>query len=975
MKTSTLTSELAEGFRNTWKNDILAGFLVFLIALPLCLGISMASGFPPVSGIFTAIIGGLIVSFFKASNLAIKGPAAGLIVIALGAVEELGKGDAFLGYKLALACIVIAGLLQIVFGLVKSGVLADFFPSAAVHGMLAAIGIIIASKQIHTLLGVKPAGKEILDLIMEIPTSIMNMNPEVAIIGALSLVILFGLPLIKHPFIKRIPPPMVVLLLAIPLGQLFDLTHEHTYLFLNNHEYTIGPKFLVTLPSSLLSAVTMPNFSQAFSGTSIKYIVMFALVGSLESLLSSKAVDTLDPWHRKSNMNRDLVGVGVGNTLAGMIGGLPMISEIVRSSANINNGARTWWSNVFHGAFLLIFVAFFPALIHQIPLAALAAMLIYTGVRLASPKEFYATYKIGKEQLLIFVTTIVVTLATDLLVGIATGIIVKFIMHFVNGLPAKYMFKPLFTVTKNQETYTVEVFHSAVFSNYIKFKKSLDALPRGANIIIDFSNTTLVDHTVMENLHRYQHEYELQNGTFTCVGFTHHEPFSQHALAARKKKRTAIPTAIVFLCILILGTVEQSKAVDGALVLPLKSDTSTYLKATVMAQVWGRYSDNNPGSTLYNYNLPTTYDIGLRRVRMQLFGKIAPQVFFYTQIGINNFNDVSARKTPIFFHDVVAEFQPTDRVVHFGMGLTGWTGYARFSSPSVTTFMGYDAPLFEQTTNDANDQFLRKLSMYAKGKVGNLDYRLVVSHPFAIQNSSIVGPLSTHTEYSAKPANLQTSGYFSYEFFDNESNVIPYTVGTYLGKKTVVNLGAGFQHQQGAFWRTQQAANGVDTVYEDMNNYAVDMFLDMPVGNDGAAVSSYLVAAHTGMGNDYLRSSGVMNPANGITGATIISGAGNAMPSLGTGTVLFGQLGYLLPTSVLGTSAGRIMPYIMYSHSQFVRLKEAVQFFDLGVQYFFNGHQSKVALDYQNRPVFDTTSLLVAEHKSQVVLMFQTAIL
>jgi MFS superfamily sulfate permease-like transporter len=524
------------GLKENWKADLLSGFLVFLIALPLCLGISMASGFPPVSGIFTAIIGGVLVSFFGGSNLTIKGPAAGLIVIALGAVEELGNGNPMQGYKLALAAIVVAGILQVLFGVLKAGILSDFFPSAAVHGMLAAIGIIIASKQIHTLLGVKPVSKEPLQLLAEIPHSVQNMNPEIAIIGVIGLLVLFLFPLIKNKYFKMIPAPLVVILLAIPIGVLFDLADEHVYLFLNHVEYTIGPRFLVTLPDNLFDAITFPDFAQLFSGTSIKYIIMFALVGSLESLLSSKAIDTIDPYMRKSNMNRDLVGVGIGNTLAGMIGGLPMISEIVRSSANINNGGKTWWSNVFHGFFLLIFVGLFPMLIHQIPLSALAAMLIFTGYKLASPSAFYKTLMVGKEQLLIFVVTIIATLTTDLLIGIAIGILTKFIIHFINGLPLKYIFKPMFSVGVNEETYTVDVFHSAVFSNYINLKKSLDKLPKNKNIVIDFTNANLIDHSVMESLHRYKNDYEREGGRFSIEGLEQHKPLSSHAFSTRKKK-------------------------------------------------------------------------------------------------------------------------------------------------------------------------------------------------------------------------------------------------------------------------------------------------------------------------------------------------------------------------------------------------------------------------------------------------------
>jgi MFS superfamily sulfate permease-like transporter len=526
------------GLPKNWKADLTSGFLVFLIALPLCLGISMASGFPPVAGIFTAIIGGLLVSFIGGSQLTIKGPAAGLIIIAIGAVTELGQGDPLIGYKLTLAVVVVAGILQIIFGLVKSGVLADFFPSAAVHGMLAAIGIIIIAKQLFTMIGVKPEAQETLELFAELPHAFSELNPEIALIGFISLLILFAFPFFKNKYLKMVPAPLLVILIAIPIGRYFDLEHEHSYLFLDGHEYTIGPKFLVTLPDNLLSAITFPDFSRVFSMVSIKYIIMFALVGSLESLLSSKAIDGLDPYKRKSNMNKDLMGVGIGNTLAGFIGGLPMISEIVRSSANINNGAKTSWANFFHGLFLLVFVAFFPMLIHQIPLAALAAMLVYTGFKLASPQSFYQTYKIGKEQLAIFLVTIIFTLATDLLVGIGVGILTKFAIHISNGLPLKYIFKPLFTVSENGDEYTVDVFHSAVFSNYIKLKKSLDALPREKTIRVDFTNANLIDHTVLENLHHYQHDYEHSGGKFILSGMDHLNKNSDHHLASRKSKKT-----------------------------------------------------------------------------------------------------------------------------------------------------------------------------------------------------------------------------------------------------------------------------------------------------------------------------------------------------------------------------------------------------------------------------------------------------
>ncbi|MFC5533364.1 SulP family inorganic anion transporter [Rhodocytophaga aerolata] len=537
MKNNTMQipADGLDGLKQNWKDDMLSGFLVFLIALPLCLGIALASGFPPIGGIFTAIIGGLIVGPICGSRLTIKGPAAGLIAIAVGSVEALGKGDAMAGYKLTLAVIVVASLIQIVFGLIKAGKLNDFFPASAVHGMLAAIGIIIISKQIHTLFGVKPEAKEPLELLAEIPHTIASMNPEIAIIGLVSLAILITLPLVKNKYIKMIPAPMLVILIAIPLGHLFDLEHEHKYLFLDGHEYTLGPKFLVTLPANIADGITFPDFSQIFTFESFKYILMFALVGSIESLLTVKAIDGLDPFKRKSNYNKDLVAVGIGNTVAGLIGGLPMISEVVRSSANVNNGAKTRWANFFHGGFLLVFVAFAPFLIHQIPLAALAAMLVFTGYRLASPKHFTSTFKIGREQLVIFVVTIVVTLATDLLVGIAAGIITKFIIHIISGAPLKYLFKATVQIKDlGKDSIELIVENAAIFSNYLGFKKHLDSLPQGKHIVLNFAGTRMIDHTFMENLHHFEHDYQLTGGKVEIRGMEKHKPVSAHPMAARR---------------------------------------------------------------------------------------------------------------------------------------------------------------------------------------------------------------------------------------------------------------------------------------------------------------------------------------------------------------------------------------------------------------------------------------------------------
>ncbi len=527
METKTkLTAPLdgLAGLKENFSTDAVSGFIVFLLALPLSLGIAKASEFPPIMGLVTAIIGGIVVSFFMGSKLTIKGPAAGLIVIVAGAVNEFGGGET--GWHLALGAMVAAGIVQMLFGVFKLGKLADFFPLSAIHGMLAAIGLIIIAKQIPVLLDVAPAltkGKGPLALIASIPTFIGHLDPKATLIGVLCLIIMLGWPFIKNPIIKKIPAPLVVLIIAIPAELAMDFqTTEPAYALVH-----IG-----NLMENIKINVDFSGVSQI--GLFIKYVVMFALVGTLESLLTVKAIDMLDPYRRKSDANKDLIAVGIGNTIAAILGGLPMISEVARSSSNVNNGAKTRWANFFHGFFILAFVLLASHLIELIPNTALAAMLITVGIKLTHPKEFIHTFSIGKEQLSIFLITIFFTLYEDLLVGIAAGIALKIIIHLVNGLPIGSLFKAPTLVSFEGDDYLVEIDKSAVFTNYLGIKSKLDAIPAGFNVTIDLKNTRLVDHSVMENLHHFEHDYVEGGGTVKIIGLDNHKPVSGHKLAARK---------------------------------------------------------------------------------------------------------------------------------------------------------------------------------------------------------------------------------------------------------------------------------------------------------------------------------------------------------------------------------------------------------------------------------------------------------
>jgi len=544
METNKLPSDGWKGLVENWRSDLPSGFIVALLALPLSLGIAAASDFPPIFGLITAMIGGVIVSFFAGSLLTIKGPAAGLIVIVAGAVGEFSLGapagsstaDATAyGWHLALGAVVIAGIVQVVFGLLKFGSFSDFFPLSAVHGMLAAIGIIIMSKQLHILVGMNPvteAGKpmvEPLELIIELKNTFANFfeHKEVVIIGLVSLVIVFGWPMLKIQALKKVPAALVVLVVAIPLGKMLHLQNVNGFAPLLEFKKGLFDTLGVNVSFAGMSMV----------GTFVKYVVMFALVGRLEALLTVKATDMLDPFRRKSNANKDLIAVGVGNIIAGILGGLPMISEVARSSSNVSNGAKTRWANFFHGLVILVFLIFAVSFSDMIPKAALAALLIGVGIKLAHPREFIHMFQIGKEQLLVFIVTILFTLATDLLIGIAAGILTKMIVLLVNGASLSSLFKAQAEVAFIEDKYEVRVSRAAVFTNFMGIKNKLESIPAESHITIFFETSRVIDHSVMEQLHLFKTNYERDGGVVVIEGLNEHKSFSKHDLAGRKKKK------------------------------------------------------------------------------------------------------------------------------------------------------------------------------------------------------------------------------------------------------------------------------------------------------------------------------------------------------------------------------------------------------------------------------------------------------
>ncbi|MFM7543592.1 MAG: SulP family inorganic anion transporter [Ignavibacteria bacterium] len=512
-----------------WSKEILSGFIVSLLALPLSLGIAAASDFPnPLYGVVTAIIGGMIVGLFSGARLTIKGPAAGLIVICAGSIAAFGGGEH--GWQLTLGVICVAAVIQIMFGLLKLGKLSDFFPLAAVHGMLAAIGLIVISKQLHILMGVNPLnaeGKPMIEpfeLIEALPATfaLLQQNMNIVIVGVVSLATALIVPLIQLQWVKKIPTPMIVLAIAIPLGMVLHLDQQKGALLAFNKPFLDIVRFHVSF-AGLAQPVLF-----------FEYVVLFSLIGSLESLLTAKAIDMLDPMKRKSDYNRDLIAVGGGNMLSSILGGLPMIAEVARSTNNVNNGAKTKWANVFHGLFLLIFMLAMIPLLQLIPKASLAALLIAVGIKLAHPKEFIHMYKIGKEQLIIFVVTIICTLGIDLLVGIGAGIIAKFIINFYYSRSVSKHFSLDVEVNDEIENMTiVYIKRNAVFSNIIRLKKLINSLKDTQHLVLECSQAVFIDHTAMSSLYQLREDFEQEGRIMEFRGFEVMIPHSSHPLAAR----------------------------------------------------------------------------------------------------------------------------------------------------------------------------------------------------------------------------------------------------------------------------------------------------------------------------------------------------------------------------------------------------------------------------------------------------------
>lgn len=488
------------------KNDIPSSIVVFLVALPLCLGVALASGAPLLSGLISGIIGGIIVGFLSSSQTSVSGPAAGLAAVVLASILQLGSFEVFL------TAVVLSGVFQLLLGIMKGGLIASYIPSNVIKGLLAAIGIILILKQIPHAFGVDRIAENDFSFIQsdgentfsELLRILNIFTPGAIVISIISLLVLVYWKKTSLQNFKYFPSSLFVVALGVLLNYIF-----RNYIPI----LTIEETHLVKIPAVNLmdvsSVIKFPDLTQLFNHNVWLVAFTLAIIASLETLLNLEAVDNLDPHKRLSPPNKELIAQGIGNITSGLIGGIPITSVIVRSSVNIHSGAETKMSAIFHGVLLLLSVLFITPVLNQIPLASLAAILIVTGYKLANIDLIKEMYKKGWNQFIPFATTILAIIFTDLLIGIVIGLVISIFYILRNN------YKNPFTIEKEQlhvgETLRLELANQATFLNKASIKDTLWNAPKNSNVIVDATKCDYVDNDILEILHDYKHTVAPEN--------------------------------------------------------------------------------------------------------------------------------------------------------------------------------------------------------------------------------------------------------------------------------------------------------------------------------------------------------------------------------------------------------------------------------------------------------------------------------
>ncbi|MEM9921875.1 MAG: SulP family inorganic anion transporter, partial [Bacteroidota bacterium] len=526
-----------QGLIENWQSDLIAAVSVALIALPLSLGIALAAGAPAMSGILSAIVGGVVTTLYRGGHISVNGPAKGVIAVILlgiGLMDD-GSGQAF---NYVLAAVVVSGAIQVLLGLLRLGRLADIFHSSVIHGLLAAIGIIIFAKQIHVALGTYSKSPNIIQNLVDAVLYAPQANPFVVIISSMGLLLLLFHSKVSYRLFHLLPTPMWVIALSIPFAYLFNFFDEHPMSFFGRI-YEVGPSLLLDIPDNIMDSIMYPNFGKVDTMAFWTTVLSILMISSIESLAIAKAIDKIDPYKRKTDLNKDLTGIGLSTMVAGCIGGLPIIAVIIRSTVNVHNGAKTKWSNMYQGLLLLLFIVVLSPIMQRVPLCAFAILLVYTGFKLASPAVFKQIYNHGIEQLIFFVGTMVLTLYTNLLIGLFGGLLLALVSHLLLAkVSIPRFFQMIFDsgsilVMKPDGSYDLKLRGIANFLGILKINGLVSQIPPGANATIDLSETRLVGTTVLEDLYDFQKIHQSTGGQISIKGLDEHISSTHHKLATK----------------------------------------------------------------------------------------------------------------------------------------------------------------------------------------------------------------------------------------------------------------------------------------------------------------------------------------------------------------------------------------------------------------------------------------------------------
>ena len=532
-----------KGFVENFQSDLIAAISVSLIALPLSLGIALAAGAPAMSGILSAVVGGVVTTFFRGGHISINGPAKGVIAVILLGITLMddGSGQAF---NYVLGAIVVSGAIQTLLGLLKLGRLADIFHSSVILGILAAIGIIIFAKQIHVALGTHSESSNIVQNLIDAVLLIPEANPFVVLISLTGLIILLFHSKISFRLFQFFPAPIWVIALSIPFVYLFNFFDAQTLTFFGK-SYDVGPSLLLEIPENIMGSILFPNFSMINTIEFWTTVFSLLIITSIESLAIAKAVDKIDPYKRKTDLNKDLTGIGLSTVAAGFVGGLPIIAVIIRSTVNIHNGAKTKWSNLYQGILLLVLIVVLGPLMRQVPLCAFAILLVFTGFKLASPGVFKQVYDHGPEQLIFFIFTMVLTLYTNLLVGLVGGLSLALATHILLAkLPISQFFKMVYNSGSDlsqiaEGRYELKIKGIANFLSIPRIDKLIKKIPDGVEVRVDLTDTKLVGITFMDYIVDYLKIQKTLGGNVVLEGLGSHVSYSTYNRALKISLKNA----------------------------------------------------------------------------------------------------------------------------------------------------------------------------------------------------------------------------------------------------------------------------------------------------------------------------------------------------------------------------------------------------------------------------------------------------